>query len=92
MGNNVTETSLKAYKSISKELKGRQLAVYNAIKEIEPCNNLMIAKHLNLPINSICGRVNELRNKLKLVGYSHTADCPITGKSTMFWKVVGKIL
>ena len=84
----VTQTSLEAFKSIRKELGRRQQEVYETIKKIGPCNNLMIAKYLNLPINSVVQRVNELRNKKKLVGFAFTSKCPYTGRNSNFWKVV----
>lgn len=86
--NNVTQTSIDAFKSIQKELGRRHLEVYETIKKIGPCNNLMVAKYLNLPINSVVPRVNELRNQKKLVGYAFTSKCPFTGRNSNFWKVV----
>jgi predicted transcriptional regulator len=81
----IQETSLTAFKEIIEELGDRQLQVLNAIKQIQPCTNSMIANYLMLPINTITPRCLELRNK-KLVTYSHTDKCPITSRNALYWK------
>ena len=85
--NMVTETSLLAYGEVLENLGERQAMVYNTIKNLKEANNLMISKHLNLPINSITPRVVELR-ALKLVGVAKEDKCPITNRKTIFWKIV----
>jgi len=84
----VTETSLEAYKDL--DLGKRQMEVYNIIKKLGTCNNMMIARDLGLGVNQITGRVNELRNK-KFVGFAFKDKCPYTKKRTMFWKIVGEV-
>jgi len=81
-------TSLEAFNEIKKDLGKRQLEIYLCLRKIEPANNLMISKKSGIPLQSVCGRINELRNKLKLVGYVYTAKCPFTGRSSMFWRCV----
>jgi len=87
-----SQTSRDAYKEILPELGDRQLLVLRALRTIGPASNNMIANYLNLPINIITPRVNELRNLKKLVGYSHTGTDPITKKKVMFWKVLDRKL
>lgn len=84
----VQETSLLAYKDIQKNIGERQLQVYNSIKHLKFATIRMISKDLNLPVNCITGRLNELRNKFKLVGYAYTDVCPLGHKKAMWWKIV----
>ena len=48
----------------------------------------MIAQELRLSINKITGRVNELRNHFKVVGFAKKDMCPVTNRFVLFWKVV----
>ena len=82
------KTSLEAFERIKDTLGLRQLQVYQALKEIQPATNSMIAKHLNWTINKVTGRINELRNKHKVVGYAYTGICKETKSKCMFWKIV----
>jgi len=79
-------TSILAYYEVLENLGERQVEVYKVIRELESCNNTMIAKHLNLPINSITPRTNELR-KYGVVMEDKKAICPYTKKLTIFWRV-----
>jgi len=81
----IQETSIESYANLLESLGSRQLVVLTAISRIEPCNNTQIAKFLNLPINCITGRVNELRKK-RLVKLSKVDECPITSRKSMFWE------
>jgi len=83
----VQNTSLLAFEEIRENLGERQEQVYFTIKKLGHATNSMIAKELNLPINSITPRTHELRNK-KLVGFAFTSKCPITNRLAMFWKVL----
>lgn len=78
------DTRLTAYLKIKPELGERQLSVLNALKELECATNTQIAKHLNLPINCVTGRTNELRKK-GLVIYSHTSWDPLTRFKANYW-------
>jgi DNA-binding MarR family transcriptional regulator len=83
------ETSLLAYAEVLENLNERQIQVLKAIDKIEPCNNLMISKYLNLPINSITPRTNEL-NKKGLIKESKKGICPITKRTTIFYERIRK--
>ena len=86
----VTETSLESFKEIKKDIGRRQKMVYNVLKDLGPANNLMISKKSGIPLQSVCGRMNELRNKLKLVTFSHIGKCPYTKRSTQYWKCINR--
>ena len=93
MKTKVRETSLLAYSEKLETIGEMQSEVYRVIRNFNNgCNNKMIAKYMKLPINSITGRVNELR-KRGLVIEDRKDICPITleteGKTrmTLFWKV-----
>lgn len=87
MGIPVQQTSLDAFKIVREDLGSRQEEVYLFLTRFGPANNNMIAQSLKMPINSITPRVKELREK-KLVGVDHEEPCPITGRNTIFWRVV----
>lgn len=80
------ETSLLAYSEILGSLGKRQAFVYSAIRELESCNSSMISKHLKIPINCVCGRVNEMV-KAGIIIEDKKGKCPINGTTTIFWKV-----
>lgn len=79
----VRPTSLLAFAEVLENLGERQVQVLKAIDQIEPCNNLMISEHLNLPINSVTPRVYELKN-MGLVKEFKVDKCPYTGRTTIF--------
>lgn len=82
----VQQTSLESYISLT-DIGQRQAQVYYALKELGQANNLMIAKKLGLPINSVTPRVLELRNK-GIIQQAMTLPCPATKRLTRFWRVV----
>ena len=83
------DTSREALRELkNNKIDGRRLQVYEAIKRMGSCSNSMIAQELRLSINKITGRVNELRNHFKAVGYDTKAICPATNRNVIFWKVV----
>jgi len=89
MKTEIQDTSLDALGELKNgKAEGRRIQVYNCIKKLGSCSNSMIARELGLSINKITGRVNELRNYFKVVGFSHKAVCPVTDRLVMFWKVV----
>lgn len=57
----VTETSKQSYKKLT-DLGERQRAVHKAIGELGTASNREIADYLKLPVNSVTGRVKELRD------------------------------
>jgi predicted transcriptional regulator len=83
------ETSILAYAEVLENLSERQLQVLKAIDKIEPTNNLMISKYLNLPINTITPRTNEL-NKKGLIKEFKKGICPITKRTTIFYERIRK--
>ena len=80
----VQSTSIIGLYSILGELGDRQKQVLVAIKQIQPCNNLQISRHLHLPINQITPRCQELRKK-GLVILHHIGACPITKRASNFY-------
>lgn len=57
----IAETSSSAYQKIKPSLGARQQEVYEAISDMGVATNEMVAEYLNLPINSVTGRVTELK-------------------------------
>jgi len=90
--NKIQETSLLAYEEVKENLGEKQLTVLNALKKIQPATNSMIAKYLNLPINTITPRMHELRNQKKRVTYTYSDICPVTKRKAMFWKCVDTLI
>lgn len=86
MKTKVQTTSIISLYSILDELGDRQKEVLVCLKHIQPCNNLMISRYLNLPINSITPRIKELREK-GLVIKHHTGACPITKRASIYWVI-----
>ncbi len=89
MRTQIQDTTQEAFKELRNgKVEGRRLQVYEAIKKMGSCSNSMIAGELRLSINKITGRVNELRNHFKVVGFAKKDMCPFTNRMVMFWKVV----
>lgn len=81
-------TSLLAYQELQDggTLGQKQTMVYNAIKELGQASNLDIAYYLQLPINRITPRTNELVKKDKVEIAKKDLD-KHTGKKVIYWKV-----
>ena len=77
-------TSMDAFYSILENLGERQMEVFKTIKEIQPCYNLQISKHLNIPINCVTGRVKELRD-FAMVRFYKKEVCSETGRTVDCW-------
>ena len=89
METEMQDTSLNALDEVKNlKIEGRRLQVYEVIKRLGECSNSQIGSELHLSINKITGRVNELRNYFKVVGYAKKDICPITKRLVCFWKVV----
>lgn len=58
--------------------------VLEALEDIAPATNKMVAKHLGWEINSITPRMLELRSKMKVVEAYKGTD--ITGRKAIYWK------
>src|SRR3989344_2535742 len=81
------QTSINAYYTIN-DIGARQKAVYEVIKcKVLACN-IDIAEELNLPINSITPRTNELV-RMGLVEEGKKSIGP-TGRVVIFWKIKNK--
>ncbi len=79
-------TSVQSFYYILTNIGERQMQVFNAIKEIQPCSNLMISKHLRLPINCVTGRRLELQ-KFGLVRKYSEEECEYTHRKVIYWKI-----
>ena len=82
----IQQTSLQAYSEVKPTLGEKQLIVYNMLKDLGAANNMILALKLGWSINRITPRILELR-KLGLVDYDSLRTCPITKRSTIFWRV-----
>lgn len=82
----VRSTSRQAYDSILDTLGDRQRAVYNAIARMGIACNLDIAYELQVPINRITPRTNELVTA-GIVEEAKRDLCRRTGRRVIYWKV-----
>jgi DNA-binding MarR family transcriptional regulator len=80
----IQQTSLLAYAEAKKGLGKKQQLVLEALEEIQPASNRMIAKHLGWEINSVTPRCLELRQRGKVVFAEQSMD--EYGKKVNFWK------
>jgi len=85
----VRPTSLLAFADALEHIGLRQRQVLIAIDSLEPCNNFQISQHLNLPINVITPRCQELR-KMGLVKESHIGIDSTTKRKTIFFVRIKK--
>lgn len=79
-------TSLLAFSEILENLGERQMQVLQAFREIQPCSNLMLSKHIGLPINCITPRVKELRD-YKIVLMDKVDVCKYTKRKVTYWRI-----
>jgi len=79
-------TSIESFYHILEDLGKRQIQVLEGFREIQPCSNLMLSKHLGLPINSITGRCKELRN-CGIVMLDKTDICEFTKRRVSLWRI-----
>lgn len=87
----VQVTSLISYYEVLNTLGKRQKEVLLAMKKLKCANNLMVSRYLNLPINSITPRMQELRKK-GIIIYHHIEACPITKRSSRFYTIKSYIM
>lgn len=85
MKTNVQQTSIDAYHGIN-DMGQRQALVLYTIKELGKASDLDIANRLELPINRITPRRNELFAK-GLIKEAKRDIHPFTGKRVIFWEV-----
>ena len=87
----IAQTSLKAYRAIKPFLNGKRAQVYECFK-LHPngATRQEISRALGEPINSVCGRTNELieRGYLIVVGTKKDA---VTGHSAEILKAVERV-
>ena len=81
----VPETSIESYRKLSPELGLRQRQVLIALARRD-LTNFQLSKILNLPINSITGRVNELAS-FGLVVKRGTVFCNETKRNVTLWGI-----
>ena len=87
----IAQTSLKAYRAIKPFLNGKRAQVYEFIeKRPNGATRQEISRALGEPINSVCGRVNELLGRGYLVVAGTKKDA-VTGHSTEILKAVERI-
>lgn len=81
----MSQTSIDNYIGLVKpKLTEREKWVLDAIEEIAPCSAEMVARHLNVPINIISGRMTGLKNKEKITkSYRGIND---RGAKVDFWQ------
>lgn len=79
-------TAVQSYYSIIDSLPERRREVFYALRSLGKACNMDIAEYLNLPINRVTPRVNELV-KIGVVVESHRAINPKTDKRVIYWKV-----
>ena len=87
----VKDTSWKAYQDI---LRGG-IAATQAERVLQAINyypekgvtRAQLSASLGMPINSVCGRVNELL-KAEVIYVAGTGKCPVTGRTVEILKVV----
>lgn len=86
----IKETSWQAYQEI---LRGG-VAKKQAEKVLQTINfypegvsRATISRAMGMPINSVCGRVNELLAS-EVIYVAGTAKCPVTGRNVEVLKVV----
>lgn len=85
----VASTSREAYRKLfydDEKLGAKQKAVFNCLLRRQYATNLEISQALNWPINTVTGRMTELKEK-GLVTVEKTDRCPISGNTAKHWKV-----
>ncbi len=75
----------EAYAEILDNLSGMRKVVYNAIKELEPCTNEEVARHLGKYPHETIARINELR-KIGLVIFAGKKKSERSGRSASLWR------
>jgi hypothetical protein len=75
------------YKFTGDEISDRQLAVLNCLKKYGPQSNRMIGKRLHRPINTITGRVWELRSMQLVTELGKSYDFK-TARYVLVWQAV----
>ena len=82
----VEETSREAYHSIYDTLGQRQQEVYDGFLGNGSCTNLELSHLMQIPINCVTPRTNELR-KRGLIVEDCKRVCNISGRRAISWKI-----
>ena len=87
----IAETSLKAYRAVKPFLNGKRAQIYEFIeKRPNGATRQEISRALGEPINSVCGRANELLGCGYLVVVGTKKDA-VTGHSAEILKAVERV-
>ena len=73
----IKETSLNAYRNMGHGLGQQQNKILMFMMPGEPYTRLEISEYLQIPINAVCGRVNELM-KEGLIEVRGKIQCPVS--------------
>ena len=79
-------TSMESFYYVLENLGDRQDKVFRAFVKLQPCSNLMVSKHLHLPINCVTGRRLELQ-KMNLLRKESVRECPYTKRKVIYWSI-----
>lgn len=77
---------MESFYFILENIGERQMQIFKAFKESQPCSNLTISKKLNLPINCVTGRRLELQ-KFGLIRKAGEEICPETHRKVCVWAI-----
>lgn len=81
------DTSLEAWSHVKATLNKRHAQVLNTIQKYPDHTGNELSKIMRLPIQSVSGRLTELRDagKIKRTG---RRDCSVSGHSAYVWRAV----
>ena len=79
-------TSIEAYGNIYETLGQRQQQVYDGFEGNGSCTNLEISHLMQIPINCVTPRTNELVKK-GLIVEDEIRICNVSGRRAISWKV-----
>lgn len=80
----IQDTSRESFHNIQPQIGQRQKEVLDAFYEHGPMTNTELSRVIELPINMVTPRTNELV-KMGYVKLSHRRPCKITGRSAIVW-------
>jgi hypothetical protein len=81
-----SDTSQAAAASVQPSLGARQAAVLRVIRDGRGATCAEIGLVLNLPPNSISGRITELRKQGRVFDSGRTRPSPVSGKAGTVWQ------
>ncbi len=86
----IQETSQEAIKDITQNGHNLKTTIqcYEVIRKLGVCSNKQIQRITKLGINQVSGRVYDLREKYKVVGFVKKDLCPISNRLVCMWGVV----